>query len=172
MYSLSFLCLSWRLAPPTTSKMKESGCSFKWKRNRKSSKWDRCPEKLCTNARRWKCEQRNWGSSDEVGSCSSAGAQRRKTNKKTPIPVPNKEQKKWFRLYSYTDDLHPRQDAIGWRISPSTEHPKLGIPSRHRNTYLAPTPPRGLAPQSCPCSYSTFWGPSENLQSASRACNG
>ena len=29
MYSLYFLCLSWRPAPPTTSKMKESGCGFK-----------------------------------------------------------------------------------------------------------------------------------------------
>ena len=32
IYSLSFHCLSWRPAPPTTSKMILSGCGFRWKK--------------------------------------------------------------------------------------------------------------------------------------------
>ena len=48
----------------------------------------RCPEKLRINARRWKYEQRNLGSDDAIGSCSSTGVQKRKKNKETPIPVP------------------------------------------------------------------------------------
>ena len=33
--------------------------------------------------------QRNWGSDDEAGSCRSAGAQKRKKSKETPILVPS-----------------------------------------------------------------------------------
>ena len=72
-----------------------------------------CPEKLRTNARRLKCEQRNLGLNDGAGSCSSAGAQRRKTNKETLIPVPEKVHMQQFPPYFHTDDPYPRQDAIG-----------------------------------------------------------
>ena len=40
-------------------------------------------------------------------------AQRRKPNMGASIPVQSKGQKLRFRLYFHTDDLHPRQDAIG-----------------------------------------------------------
>ena len=51
---------------------------------------DRCLEKLRTNARRLKYEQRNLELNGGAGSCSSAGAQRRKMNKETLIPDPEK----------------------------------------------------------------------------------
>ena len=38
------------------------------------------------------------------------------TANRAPIPVQNKGQKQRFRPYFYTDDLHPRQYAIGLLI--------------------------------------------------------
>ena len=60
-----------------------------------------------------KMNKRIWGSSGEAKSCNKTGAQRRMPNKGAPIPIQNKGQKLRFRPYFHTDDLHPRQDAIG-----------------------------------------------------------
>ena len=79
-------------------------------------------------------EQGNWGSSDEAGSCSNAGAQRKNTNIGAPIPVQNKEQNLRFRPYFHMDDLHPRQDVIGWRIFPAKDQRKLGFLGQIQST--------------------------------------